>query len=177
LHPGVIHDAMMPNLPPNTQVWYQIRSSAQQQRAVFSFRTAPIVGPDTAVSLFAFGDSGVSYCQGMEGWCEPASGPTYLNIKSDMESNSNFSLVVQYVLQSLFCFPFLRDPAIFPLGACCFQGFIDTINVLKRPFGPLVYCFPFVFEKFQKVRSPHTFSLRSREPSGVQSTWIFFLHP
>lgn len=100
LPPGVIHDAQLNFLPPNTMVWYQVNTASRTASPVYSFKTAPLVGPDVPVSMFAFGDSGVSYCQNMSGWCEPNSQLTYVNIKSDMEANSNFSLLIQYVLYS-----------------------------------------------------------------------------
>lgn len=95
LHPGIIHDVVLLNLKPNSDVFYQVVNS-KEKSSVFQFRSAPLVGAQHAITIFAFGDSGTSYCQGMLGWCEPPSEHTYANIEADMKANPSYSLLIQY---------------------------------------------------------------------------------
>jgi acid phosphatase type 7 len=94
LNPGNVFSAVMNNLKPNSLIFYKVVSKFGSSSEIFSFKTAPVPGPDNSISMFAFGDSGVSKCQNMTGWCELPAGQTYANIESDMRANSNFSLLL-----------------------------------------------------------------------------------
>lgn len=94
LDPGYIHDAVMQGLNPGQTVFYKVGNDIDGYSPILSFQAPPVTGPNNAISMFAFGDSGVSFCQNMRGWCQQPAGQTYANIQADMAANSNFSLLL-----------------------------------------------------------------------------------
>lgn len=94
LDPGYIHSAIMTNLRPSTVVYYRAQHSTNIASKIMSFTTPPTTGAENSITMFAFGDSGVSKCQNQTGWCEPDAGNTYANIQSDMAANPQFSLLL-----------------------------------------------------------------------------------
>jgi acid phosphatase type 7 len=75
---------LITDLAPRTKYFYRFgtESSFSEEKHFISYQT-----DNTAeLNFVAFGDSGVAECEGMYGWCEPASGQTTSLIAQDMNT-------------------------------------------------------------------------------------------
>lgn len=57
-NPGVLVQGLMHGLKPGETYYYTVGDTVAQRSKVYSFKAAPVVGPDTPVTLSAFGDLG-----------------------------------------------------------------------------------------------------------------------
>jgi phosphodiesterase/alkaline phosphatase D-like protein len=85
---------VLSSLQPSRVYYYRVGNAEEGWSEEFSFLSAPTVGPNSGVNIFAFGDSGTARCQEMEPWCQPNADATYKDINWDKRTDPSYSMVL-----------------------------------------------------------------------------------